>query len=139
MHKFPPFHAKLITLNRKWIRQLAVAFQTLWQSVFCNNTLISKKKMIYALAWAIFNALHILYTSHFQSPSCKLTDWLLKFIYLLLKSKLQTFIIIQSNIFKKSQKLSLFSLKKPHKKTPGNIVLLVAHTVRKQRFEATSY
>ena len=35
--------------------------------------------------------------------------------------------------------MSFLGLKKPHKKTPGNIVLLVAHTVRKQRFEATSY
>ena len=35
--------------------------------------------------------------------------------------------------------MSFLLLKKPHKKTPGNIVLLVAHTVRKQRFEATSY
>ena len=56
------------------------------------------------------------YTSHFLSPSLKLTDWHFKFVYLLLKSKLQTFIIIQSNIFKKSQKLSLFWLKTPLEK-----------------------
>ena len=35
--------------------------------------------------------------------------------------------------------MSFLLLKKPHKKTPGNIVLLVAHIVRKQHFEATSY
>ena len=56
------------------------------------------------------------YTSRFQSPSLKLTDWHFKFVYLLLKRKLQTFIIIQSNSFKKSQKMSLFWLKTPLKK-----------------------
>ena len=35
--------------------------------------------------------------------------------------------------------MSFLGLKKPHKKTPGNIVLLVAHTVRKQRFAAKGY
>ena len=57
------------------------------------------------------------------------------------KSKQQTSDFQDNSVkfFIKYPKNVISSIEKATQKTPGNIVLLVAHTVRKQRFEATSY
>ena len=55
--------------------------------------------------------------SHFQSPWLKLPDWHLEFIYLLSKSKLQIYVIIQSNIHKKFPKIVIILIKTASKIT----------------------
>ena len=55
--------------------------------------------------------------SHFQSPWLKLPDWHSEFIYLLSKSKLQIYDIIQSNVYKKFPKIVIILIKTASKNT----------------------
>ena len=59
--------------------------------------------------------------SHFQFPWLKLPDWHLEFIYLLSKSKLQIYVIIQSNIYKKFPKIVIILIKTASKNTWWNL------------------